>query len=158
MASEPPQKQGGAAEPSYISRDARFVGDLFADGEIHIDGLVQGSVHAHTCLVENNGEVQGSISAQFVLVRGRVLGPIAATQVTIQKGAHVEGNVLHEGLSIEQGAFVMGSVTQSGVQASSAAPAPASQFSERLFDAPRPFEDDESLAPEPQVLQLKAQK
>ena len=104
-----------ATEPSYIGRDTTVEGNISTAGEIHIEGELRGSVRAYTCLIDADGQVNGGVSAQYVVVRGRVLGPITATHVTIQKGAHVEGNVVHEGLSIEHGAFVMGSITQSNL-------------------------------------------
>jgi len=100
-------------EPSFVARDTSFDGNITSDGEIHIDGEVRGSIRAHTCLIESHGEVHGGISAQYVVVRGRVIGPITATQVTIQSGAHVEGNVINENIVIENGAYVMGSITRS---------------------------------------------
>ena len=99
-----------ASEPSYLGPDTAIEGNIVCGGEIHIDGELRGTVQAHTCLVDVNGHVQGAILAQFVVVRGRVIGPITARQLTITKGAHVEGNVVHQGISIEQGAFVMGSI------------------------------------------------
>jgi len=112
-------------EPTYIASDTSFEGNISSNGEIHIDGELRGHVRAHTCLVDRHGEVIGGISAQYVVVRGRVIGPINATQVTIQSGAHVEGNVVHEGLSIENGAFVIGSITQSNLSEPSLAARPA---------------------------------
>ena len=100
------------SEPSYLGADTIIEGNITCEGEIHIDCELRGTVQAVTCLVDVNGQVQGSISAQYVLVRGRVIGPIMAQQLTISKGGHVEGNVVHQGISIEQGAFLMGSVTQ----------------------------------------------
>ena len=100
------------SEPSYLGADTVIEGNISCEGEIHIDCELRGTVQAVTCLVDVNGQVLGSISAQYVLVRGRVIGPITAQQLTISKGGHVEGNVVHQGISIEQGAFLMGSVTQ----------------------------------------------
>ena len=118
-----------AAEPSYIGPDTTVEGNISTAGEIHIEGELRGSVRAYTCLIDTEGQVNGGVSAQYVVVRGRVLGPITATHVTIQKGAHVEGNVVHEGLSIEHGAFVMGSITQSNLSdSSSLASSYASKF------------------------------
>jgi cytoskeletal protein CcmA (bactofilin family) len=100
-------------EPSFIARDTAFEGNISSEGELHVDGEVRGSIRAHTCLIDSHGEVHGGISAQFVVVRGRVIGPITAAQVTIQAGAHVEGNVINENIIIENGAYVMGSITRS---------------------------------------------
>jgi cytoskeletal protein CcmA (bactofilin family) len=100
-------------EPSFIARDTAFEGNISSEGELHVDGEVRGSIRAHTCLIDSHGEVHGGISAQFVVIRGRVIGPITAAQVTIQAGAHVEGNVINENIIIENGAYVMGSITRS---------------------------------------------
>ena len=110
-----PAVEAPPSEPSYIGRDTTIEGNISTSGEIHIEGELRGSVRAYTCLIDIDGQVNGGVSAQYVVVRGRVLGPITAAHVTIQKGAHVEGNVVHEGLSIEHGAFVMGAITQSNV-------------------------------------------
>jgi cytoskeletal protein CcmA (bactofilin family) len=103
-------------EPSYIARNAEFDGNLVTAGEIHIDGLVMGTVQARTCLVERHGEVQGGILAETVFIRGRVIGPVSATQVNIAAGAHVEGNVAHESISIENGAYVLGNISHRSQQ------------------------------------------
>jgi cytoskeletal protein CcmA (bactofilin family) len=105
-------------EPSYIARDTSFEGNLICDGEIHIDGALRGSVRAHTCLVDSHGEVHGEITAQNVFIRGRVVGPVNGTHVSIHAGSHVEGNVTHETISIENGAFVFGAMRQGGLTAS----------------------------------------
>lgn len=99
-----------ASEPSYIARDTTVEGNLLSDGEIHIDGSINGMVRAHTCLVDARGEVRGQISAEIVYVRGRVIGPISGVHVQIEKGAHVEGDVTNETISIENGAYVLGSI------------------------------------------------
>lgn len=127
-------------EPSFIARDTSFEGNVSSDGEIHIDGEMRGSIRAHTCLVDSHGEVHGGISAQFVVVRGRVIGPITAAQVTIQAGAHVEGNVINENIIIENGAHVIGSITRS---TSAAAPIAKDRFLELGANGA----DDENILP-----------
>ncbi len=101
-------------EPSYIARNTEFDGNLVSGGEIHIDGLVLGTVQAQTCLVDTNGEVHGGILAENVFIRGRVIGPVSASQVNISAGAHVEGNVAHDSISIETGAYVLGNISHRG--------------------------------------------
>ena len=118
---QPPVAPPVAPEPSYIARDTTFEGNILTSGEIHIDGAVRGMVQAQTCLVDAYGEVQGGIVAQMLYVRGRVTGPISAVHVTIQAGAHVEGNVAHDTISIENGAFVLGNISHR----TSHSPAPA---------------------------------
>jgi cytoskeletal protein CcmA (bactofilin family) len=115
--------QQATSEPSYVARDTSLEGNLICDGEIHIDGAVRGSVRAHTCLVDNNGEVHGEITAEIVYVRGRVIGPVTGTHVFIHASAHVEGNVTNETISIENGAYIYGSIRH-GAAAHQPAPVP----------------------------------
>lgn len=109
-------------DPSYIARDTSFEGNIICDGEIHIDGMVRGTVRAHTCLIDAHGEIHGELIAQHIFIRGRMIGPITGSHVNIQAGAHVEGNVTNETISIENGAYVFGSMRQGGLNQPQAAP------------------------------------
>jgi cytoskeletal protein CcmA (bactofilin family) len=102
-------------DPSYIARDTSFEGNIICDGEIHIDGMVRGTVRAQTCLIDAHGEILGELTAQHIFIRGRMIGPVTGTHVNIQAGAHVEGNVTNETISIENGAYVFGSMRQGGL-------------------------------------------
>ncbi len=108
-------KPTSTSEPSYIARDTSFEGNVICDGEIHIDGAVRGSVRSQTCLIDSHGEVHGEVTAQHVFIRGRVIGPVTGTHITIQAGAHVEGNITHESISIENGAYIYGTMRQGGI-------------------------------------------
>jgi cytoskeletal protein CcmA (bactofilin family) len=136
-------------EPSYIAPNTEFNGNLVTDGEIHIDGLVMGTVQARTCLVGDQGEVQGGILAEIVFIRGRVLGPVSASQVNISARAHVEGNVAHETISIENGAYVLGNISHRSQQlAVTHEQTPTRIFPEskdlkpNLWDKPNPTDDE----------------
>ena len=98
-------------EPTYIGRDMVFEGNISTEGEIHVDGIVRGTIRAHTCLIDAYGELHGELHAQVIYVRGRVMGPIVGLHVHIQAGAHVEGNVNNETISIENGAYVLGNIS-----------------------------------------------
>ena len=148
-----------AVEPSYIGRDTTIEGNISTSGEIHIEGELRGSVRAYTCLIDTEGQVNGGVSAQYVVVRGRVLGPITAAHVTIQKGAHVEGNVVHEGLSIEHGAFVMGAITQSNISDSSIlAPNYGAKPGNGYLPTRPPDDSDFDDSPLPDITPLKPSK
>jgi cytoskeletal protein CcmA (bactofilin family) len=110
-----PNGVAAGPEPSYVARDTSFEGNVICDGEIHIDGAIRGTVRAQTCLVDAHGEIHGELIAQHVFVRGRIMGPVTGTHVSIHAGAHVEGNITHETISIENGAFVYGSMRQGGM-------------------------------------------
>ena len=100
-----PQKP---APPSIISIDLRIVGDLYSDGEIQIDGTVDGDIRTKVLLVGETALVKGETVADTVAVHGTVHGQIKARSVSLSQTARVTGDILHQDLSIEKGAFLEG--------------------------------------------------
>ncbi|WNJ98410.1 polymer-forming cytoskeletal protein [Thalassospiraceae bacterium LMO-JJ14] len=96
------------APPSIVSRDLSIVGDLLSDGEIQIDGKVNGDIRTRILIVGESAKVKGEIVAETCHVLGRVDGQIKAKVVKLADTAHVVGDILHEDLSIETGAFLEG--------------------------------------------------
>lgn len=94
--------------PSIISADLRIVGDLSSDGEIQVDGAIDGDIRTKSLLVGETAHIKGEIIADSVHVHGTVNGQIKSRSVNLAKTAHVVGDVLHEDLSIETGAFLEG--------------------------------------------------
>lgn len=94
--------------PSIISADLRIVGDLSSDGEIQVDGAVDGDIRTHSLLVGETAQIKGEIVAESVHVHGTINGQIKAKAVNLAKTAHVVGDILHEDLAIETGAFLEG--------------------------------------------------
>jgi cytoskeletal protein CcmA (bactofilin family) len=52
--------------------------------------------------------VIGSVIAEDIVVRGRVVGSVRGLRVTLQAQSHVEGDIFHQSLAIEQGAYFEG--------------------------------------------------
>ncbi len=112
MFSKGKTKDGGkkrSAPPTIISADLRVDGDLTSEGEIQIDGVVDGDVKGARLSIGQGGTIKGSVTADRVLVRGRITGQIKARLVTLTRTARVTGDVLHETLAIEPGARLEGS-------------------------------------------------
>ena len=85
-----------------------MVGDLHSDGEIQIDGGIEGDIRCMTLLIGETADIRGEIVADAVIVHGRLTGQIKAKSVNLAATAHVIGDILHEDLSIETGAFLEG--------------------------------------------------
>ena len=96
------------APPSIISSDLKIVGDLHSDGEIQIDGTVNGDIRTAALVIGETAKVTGEIVADAVRVLGTVNGQIKAKVVKLAASAHVVGDIMHEDLSIETGAFLEG--------------------------------------------------
>ena len=96
------------AVPSILSTDMRIVGDLVSEGEIQIDGTIEGDIRSKKLLVGEPASITGEVIADTVEVFGSVTGQIKARSVILAKTAHVIGDIHHEDLSIEKGAFLEG--------------------------------------------------
>lgn len=96
------------SQPSLIGPDVTIIGNLVSDGEVQIDGEVQGDLHGTHILVGEKARINGGIAAEEVVVRGTVSGSIRGRKVMLQASSHVEGDVYHQQFAIEQGAFFEG--------------------------------------------------
>jgi cytoskeletal protein CcmA (bactofilin family) len=122
-ASRPKAAQKPAAMPSIISEGLRVIGNLSCDGDVQIDGRVEGDIEARSLTIGDNGVVDGSITADEVHVSGTLNGEINARTVVIARSAHVRGDVAHDVLSIESGAQFEGkSARRAGMPVEHAAP------------------------------------
>jgi cytoskeletal protein CcmA (bactofilin family) len=93
---------------SMISDDMVFVGDIIGSGELHLDGTVRGEIKVERLTIGETGHVEGSVTADTVEVRGRLVGTIFGKAVRLHGTAHVDGDITHEQLSMEPGAFFQG--------------------------------------------------
>ena len=94
--------------PSIIGEDLTIIGNVTSKGEIQVDGEIQGDIHCGSLLLGDRSQVVGSVIAEDVVVRGRVVGSIRGLRVTLQAQSHVEGDIFHQSLAIEQGAYFEG--------------------------------------------------
>lgn len=94
--------------PSIISTDLRIVGDLDGDGELHIDGHVDGNIRCETLTVGEHGNVVGKIMVNKLRLLGTITGSVRARFVSMMKTARMIGDVTHERIEIEAGAMVDG--------------------------------------------------
>ena len=98
----------GKGMPSIISTDFRVAGNVTSEGDIQLDGSVEGNVKARSLTIGQGGAVRGEVKADKVQVQGTVTGPIRARTVEIAKSAKVTGDVFYESLTVETGAVIDG--------------------------------------------------
>jgi cytoskeletal protein CcmA (bactofilin family) len=103
-----PSASASKMVPSIIGEDLTIIGNVTSKGEIQVDGEIQGDIHCGSLLLGDKSQVQGSVIAEDVVVRGKVVGSIRGLRVTLQAQSHVEGDIFHQSLAIEQGAYFEG--------------------------------------------------
>lgn len=97
-----------SAPPSLIAEDVRLNGNISAQGEIQLDGIVEGDVRATTLTIGETGAVKGAIHADAVIIKGVAEGQIRCRNLRLEKNARVKGDLWHETVSIEAGAIIEG--------------------------------------------------
>ena len=114
MFSKTDRKKGTAeaaanrSAPSIISNNLYVIGNLKTEGEVQIDGTIEGDVTGRALVIGERARVNGEIVADDVVIRGNTEGRIRARRVQLTKTAKVLGDILHESLSIDSGAYVEG--------------------------------------------------
>lgn len=100
----------GSHTVSVLGGGIEVTGDVRGDGEIRIEGRVEGSVSTSgRVIVESSGEVEGDIQAEEVVANGKVHGNIAATgAVRLKKGCEIEADVSASTIELEEGGIVNG--------------------------------------------------
>jgi cytoskeletal protein CcmA (bactofilin family) len=123
---------------STIGEELTITGNVTSKGELHVNGRIQGDVHCVALVLGENAQLEGSVVAEQVIVRGRLIGSIRALTVTLEARSYVEGNVFHKSLSIEQGTHFEGESRPSEDPLSSSPEVPTGEsqlIGNGLFDA-----------------------
>src|SRR6478735_7955871 len=121
------QRKGPPKVASLISPDITVEGGITGDGELQIDGVVRGDVRVGRLTVGETGHIEGSIYAEAVEVRGRIVGAITAKQVRLYGTSYIDGDITHEQLAMETGAFFQGRSLKFQRPAPVVQPAPQSE-------------------------------
>jgi cytoskeletal protein CcmA (bactofilin family) len=88
-----------------------MTGNLESEGDIQVDGKVQGHIRCSQLIVGKDATIDGDIVAAEVVVRGKVKGVIRANRVKLQETACVESEIFFEkSLGIEDGASFEGQI------------------------------------------------
>ncbi|WP_298124226.1 polymer-forming cytoskeletal protein [Brevundimonas sp.] len=109
---------------STLSADLQFEGNVSGAGDLQIDGQVKGDVRVGRLIVGETGAIEGGVAADYIEVRGRVVGAVSGKQVKLVSTAYVDGDITAEQLSIDVGAYFQGRCIQ-GRREAPAAPRPA---------------------------------
>jgi cytoskeletal protein CcmA (bactofilin family) len=131
-----------SSTPSIISADLQITGNLKSNGDIQIDGQIDGDVNSKSLTIGEGAEVNGTILCERVRVCGKVSGEIKATSVVLARSAKVSGDIAHKNLEIEAGATLEGGVRRLESEAGSSgggkekAPKSAASSVTKLADAP----------------------
>lgn len=103
-----PVQQRGPSVPSLLSSDLIITGDMKTDGELQIDGRLDGNLTAGKVTIGEHGAVNGKIICTTVLIRGKVTGKIEANTIELTETANVQADLVQDKLVVANGAFFDG--------------------------------------------------
>lgn len=99
-----------AASKNVLGSDVEIKGNLKFTGELTFDGKLDGEVHTDGVLnLGDSAVINGNITAQIVVVRGKVNGNITAKEkIEIKARAELFGDIRAAKLAIEEGVTFVG--------------------------------------------------
>jgi len=107
-ASEAGMADKKALHPSIISAGLTVTGDMVSNGEIQVDGRVEGDIRCSSLVIGVAGEVVGEVRATSMRLLGQLTGQVFAEKVFMAATARMVGDIHHQSLAIEPGAYLQG--------------------------------------------------
>jgi len=95
---------------SILSADLHVTGNMKTTGDIQVEGTVEGDIRAHLLTIGESATIKGEVTADDVVINGRIVGRVRGLKVRLTATARVEGDIIHKTIAIESGAHFEGSV------------------------------------------------
>jgi cytoskeletal protein CcmA (bactofilin family) len=105
---------------TLIGADTRVEGDIHFMGGLRVDGAIRGNViepnaSPSTLILSEHGRIEGAINASKVVINGKVIGPVKASQfIELQAKARITGDVHYKSLEMHTGAVIEGKLVYLG--------------------------------------------
>lgn len=108
------QKAGAA---TIIAQGTRIKGDITTDCHLHIDGEFEGKIDSkNTVMIGKNGQVDGEVYANKLVVSGKLKGLTESDTVEISSQGRFEGVITSTELVIEKKGVFIGESKIKGMQ------------------------------------------
>ena len=93
---------------SIIGEGIDFAGEINTEGNIHIDGIMKGIIRANEVVIGPNGEFDGEIVADILIINGTIKGKFTIKNLHIRKGGLLQGRAKYEILIVDIGGKIQG--------------------------------------------------
>ena len=95
---------------NVISKETRIKGDIVAQGNIRIEGSVEGSVTSKSKIViGESAKITGNLSSAEAEISGKVDGQVVCSDLLfLQKTAVIVGDIITNKMVVENGAIFNG--------------------------------------------------
>jgi cytoskeletal protein CcmA (bactofilin family) len=105
-----PVTVAGQDDFTFLGKDVVFKGVLTLEGNIRVDGRLEGELRSTgTLIVGEHAVIRGNIMAGILITSGKINGDVIASErIKILKPGIVVGDIRTPAISIEAGAFFHG--------------------------------------------------
>ena len=104
-------------EGTVFKGEIRFSGGLRIDGEV-IGDVIAANTDRSILVISESATVTGHIYADHVIINGRVMGPVHASELLeLQPKAKIAGDVSYKALEMHQGAVIFGQLRPTSQEA-----------------------------------------
>ncbi|PRY89219.1 bactofilin family protein [Mongoliibacter ruber] len=95
---------------NVISRETHITGDITAQGNIRIEGTVDGMVKSTTkVVIGDSAIIRGNITSKEAEISGKIEGEVICSELLfLKKSAIINGNISTQKLVVENGAIFNG--------------------------------------------------
>lgn len=111
--------QDNTSIQNIIAKGTKIVGDFSSEGDLRIDGTIEGNVKTPgKIVVGKTGEIIGTLEGTNAYFEGKFSGKLNLTEtLTLKASAYIEGEVVTQKLAVEPGAtFNVSCVMQTSVK------------------------------------------
>lgn len=111
--------------PNLIGSGTKFVGDIETNGDLRVDGIIEGNIQSKGKLVLGaNGNIKGTIKCANAELLGTFEGKVEVQELlSLKSSAVFKGEMTTNKLSIEPGATFIGTCTMADKKPATAEPA-----------------------------------
>ena len=104
------------AKDTIVGANSQFTGNIMFTQTLKISGTVKSNIESNDdsdaqVIIDNNGVVEGDVTAPIVILKGEVNGNVhSSAKIIIDASSLVTGNVYYDILEMHGGATVNGSL------------------------------------------------
>lgn len=100
-------------KPSVISEGFSLHGDIKAQGTLHIEGTVVGTIETDVVNIGPTGKVDGLVVCRSLVIKGTFVGEGVCSDLAISTKGRFDGSVRYRTVSVQRGANIAGELIPS---------------------------------------------
>ena len=93
---------------TIIGEGIDFSGEVNTEGNIHVDGIMRGTIKAQEVVVGPKGDFDGEITADILIVNGNIKGKFNIKNLQVRKNGVLQGKIKYEVIIVEAGGKILG--------------------------------------------------